>query len=177
MRGARTDLIARIPADYAGMVATVVNGMILKEMLGRRIPTAHLSALPITGLVPRYNAAAAHRELARGKVVILSGGTGRPLFSTDTAAALRARQLRAGAILKGTKVRGVFSADPGRYRNARFYPRLTFRQALDQKLGVMDATAFALCARHRIPIIVFGLFQPGNIRRIVKGAPIGSKVC
>lgn len=177
MRGARTDLIARIPADYAGMVATIVNGMILREMLNRRIPTALLSALPVAGLVPRYDAATARRELTRGKVVILSGGTGRPLFSTDTAAALRARQLRASAILKGTKVRGVFSADPGKNRHARFYPSLTYRQALDQKLQIMDASAFALCARCRIPIIVFELFQPGNIRRIVRGEPIGSRVC
>jgi len=177
IRGARTDLIPRIPADYAGMVATVVNGMILKEMLSRRIPAVHLSALAVTGLVRRYRISAARLELARGKVVVLSGGTGRPLFSTDTAAALRARQLRADAILKGTKVRGVFSADPVKYRSARFYPRLTFRQALARKLEIMDAAAFALCARHRLPIVVFDLFQPGNIRRVIKGEPIGSKVC
>jgi uridylate kinase len=177
MRGARTDFIERIPADYAGMVGTIVNGIILRQLLGKRIPATHLSAFPVPGVVPEYSIALARRKLAQGHVLVLSGGTGKPLFSTDTAAALRARQLKAQAILKGTKVRGVYSADPRKNRNARFYPSLTYRQALEQKLAIMDRAAFSLCARSRIPIIVFDLFRPGNIGRVAKGEPIGSKVC
>jgi len=177
LRGARTDLIARIPADCAGMVATIVNGIILEQLLARSLPTRHLSAFGVAGIVPRYNTRVARARLARGEVLVLSGGTGKPLFSTDTAAALRARELGAEAILKATKVKGVYSADPAENPDARFYPRLTFRQALQRKLAIMDAAAFAQCARHRIPIIVFDLFQPGNIARVVKGEPIGSKVC
>jgi len=177
MRGARTDLIERVPADYAGMVGTIVNGIILRQLLTRGVRTTHLSAFHVPGVVPQYNVALARRRLAQGHVLVLSGGTGKPLFSTDTAAALRARQLKAQAILKGTKVRGVYSADPGKNRNARFYPSLTYRQALEQKLAIMDAAAFSLCARSRIPIIVFDLFRPGNLVRVAKGEPIGSKVC
>jgi uridylate kinase len=177
MRGARTDLIDRIPADFAGMVGTIVNGIILTQLLKRSVPAFHLSAFGIAGVVPKYRVPAARAALARGQVLVLSGGTGRPLFSTDTAAAHRAHELRARAILKGTRVRGVYSADPEQHRNARFYPRLTYRQALQRKLAIMDAAAFSLCARSRIPIIVFDLFQADNLLRVVKGEPIGSKVC
>jgi uridylate kinase len=177
MRGARTELIERIPADYAGMVGTIVNGIILRQLLDRHVPATLLSALGIPGVVPQYDVALARRRLAQGHVLVLSGGTGRPLCSTDTAAALRARQLKVQAVLKGTKVRGVYSADPGKNRNARFYPTLTYRRALERKLAIMDATAFLLCAQSRIPIIVFDLFRPGNLVRVAKGEPIGSKVC
>jgi uridylate kinase len=177
IRGRSARLVDRISADQAGMVATVVNGIILERALNRQLPAHHFSALEVAGIVPLFAATRVIERLSRQHVVVLSGGTGNPLFSTDTAAALRACQLEAQAVLKGTKVKGVFSADPLKDRRARFLPRLTYQAALRRRLGIMDATAFSLCAENRIPIIVFDFFQPGNLAGLIQGERIGSMIC
>lgn len=177
LRGRETDSIDRISADHAGMVATLVNGIILEQLISRVRPARHVSALEIKGIVPRFNTVTARAELSRKTILVISGGTGNPLFSTDSAAALRAREIEAQALLKGTKVKGVYSADPVRNPSARFLARLSHDQALRRRIAVMDATAFALCAESRIPIIVFNLFKPGNLAGIIRGEAIGSKVC
>ena len=178
IRGKQTRLVDRVGADQAGMVATVVNGILLDRLLERReVPAIHLSSFEIQGVVRRFSAAVGRQWLAAGRVLVLSGGTGNPMFSTDSAAVLRACELDVQAVLKGTKVKGVFSADPKQDRSARFLPRLTYEQALRRKLAIMDATAFALGAENRIPIVVFDLFKPGNLAGVVKGVLIGSRVC
>jgi uridylate kinase len=178
IRGRQVRTIDRVGADLAGMMATVVNGIMLERLLETNgVPAAHLSSFEIHGVVRRFSAPAGREVMSRRRVLVLSGGTGNPLFSTDTAAALRACELGAQAILKGTKVKGVYSADPQQVKNARFLPRLTYDQALRRKLAIMDATAFALCTENRIPIIVFDIFKPGNLAGVIKGEPIGSRVC
>jgi uridylate kinase len=177
MRGRQTDLIDRVSADHAGMVATLVNGIVLEQLLVGSVPARHFSALEVKGIVPRFDARAARAELSRKTVLVLSGGTGNPLFSTDTAAALRAREVGAQVLLKGTKVKGVYSADPERDRQAKFLPRVSYEQALRQGLEVMDRTAFAVCAESRMPIIVFDMFKSGNLAAVIRGEAIGSKVC
>lgn len=113
----------------------------------------------------------------KGMLLVLSGGTGNPLFSTDTAAVLRARELNAEVVLKGTKIRGVFTADPEMEQNAQFLERLSYQTALEKALKVMDAMAFTLCAEGKLPIVIFDLFQPGNLLKTVKGEKVGSMVC
>jgi uridylate kinase len=178
MRGRQTTSIDRVSADQAGMVATIINGIVLDRMLqAQGTPARHLSAFEIAGVVPLYSASGAIEALSRKQVVVLSGGTGNPLFSTDTTAALRAREIGADAILKGTKVEGVYTSDPKRDPKARFLPRLSYEAAMRKRLGVMDAAAFALGSENRIPIVVFHLFRAGNLTRVIKGAEIGSKIC
>jgi uridylate kinase len=169
--------VDRVAADQAGMLATVVNGIRLAELLATGSPVSHFSAVGIPGTVPGYDVWQAREALERGRILVLSGGTGNPFFSTDSAAALRAAELGMDAILKGTRVAGVYSADPEKSRKARFYHRLTFEQALRERLEVMDLTAFALCMEQRIPIVVFDISRPGAILDIIKGKRIGSLVC
>lgn len=159
------------------MLATVINGINLANLLSRQLPVCHLAAFGIPSIVERYTVELARRSLAEGCVLILSGGTGNPFFSTDSAAALRAAELNASVILKGTRVRGVFSADPEKDPDARFYPRLTFAQALTERLEVMDPAAFALCMEIRIPIVVFDINRPNAIIDIIAGKRIGSRIC
>ncbi|MEO0107931.1 MAG: uridine monophosphate kinase [candidate division WOR-3 bacterium] len=178
IRGEQTKLIDRVSADQAGMVATIVNALILERVLQEvGIAARHYGALEVAGVVPRFSAREVRDTLARGEVVVLSGGTGNPLFSTDTAAALRAREVEAQVILKGTKVRGVFSDDPRRNPKARFLSRVSYDEALRRHLRVMDQTAFSLCAESRIPIVVFQLFKKGNLARVIKGEDTGSRIC
>ncbi len=164
-------------ADRAGMLATVVNGLRLAEYLRPVVPVSHFSALGVAGTVRAFDLWQARADLAEGRVLVLSGGTGNPFFSTDSAAALRAAELGVDAILKGTRVAGVYSDDPEKNPNARLYRRLSYEQALTERLRVMDWAAFAFCMERRIPIVVFAISQPKAILDIVRGKRIGSLIC
>lgn len=177
IRGRSAKQFDPVVADQAGMLATVINGILFTEQLKSKIPVHHLSAFPVGKFVPQYNITQARLYLREGKVLVLSGGTGNPFFSTDSAAALRALELKMEIILKGTKVPGIFSADPNQHPDAKFYPRLTYEKALAEGLQIMDQTAFALCREHRIPIVVFDISQPDAILKIIGGKKIGSYVC
>ena len=135
-----------------------------------------MSAVPMNSFMEPYVRRRADRHLVRGRVVLLACGTGNPYCTTDTAAALRATELSADALFKATKVDGVYTADPNKDPNATRLDRLTFRQAIDQGLEVMDLTAFTMCMTNSMPILVFDMFQPGNLQRAVKGDPIGTWV-
>jgi uridylate kinase len=177
LRGRDTSDMDQAAADKAGMLATVINGIKLTELLGARAPVRHFSAIAVPGTAAGYDIWQAREALKEGRVLILSGGTGNPFFSTDSAAALRAAELGVDALLKGTRVAGVYSADPEKEPKAKLYPRLTYQQALVEQLAVMDLTAFALCMERKIPIVVFDITRPRAILEIVKGKRIGSLVC
>ncbi len=164
-------------ADKAGMLATVINGIKLTELLGSRARVHHFSAIGVPGTAAGYDIWQAREALKEGRILVLSGGTGNPFFSTDSAAALRAAELGMDALLKGTRVSGVFSADPEKNPRAQLYPRLSYQQALVEHLAVMDLTAFALCMERQIPIVVFDITRPRAILDIIKGKRIGSLVC
>jgi len=177
IRGRENQLFDPIAADLAGMLATVINGIRLADALSRQTLVEHFAAFPIGNFVKPYSVERARASLKRGAIVILSAGTGNPFFSTDSAATLRAIELKMEVILKGTRVAGIFSADPEKEPHARFYPQITYEQALSQGLKIMDATAFALCQEHRIPIVVFDITRPQAILNIIAGKKIGSVVC
>ncbi len=177
IRGRTAALNDPVAADRAGMLATVINGIRLTHLLNQKVPACHLAAFPVGEFIEGYRVERARAELTAGKVLVLSGGTGNPFFSTDSAAALRAAELKMTAILKGTKVPGVFSADPEKNPKARFYPRLTYEQALAENLQIMDTAAFALCREKRIPIVVFDIKEPDAILKIIRGKKIGSWIC
>jgi uridylate kinase len=177
IRGRDTKDLDRVAADKAGMLATVINGIRLTEMLGARAPVRHFAAIGVPGTAAGYDIWRAREALKEGQILVLSGGTGNPFFSTDSAAALRAAELQMDVILKGTRVRGVYSADPEKEPKALFYRRLSYEKALGEKLAVMDLTAFALCMERRIPIVVFDIARPEAILDIIKGKQIGSLVC
>ncbi len=177
IRGKTARNLDPIAADRAGMLATVINGIRLTALLEQQIPVHHFAAFSVGGFVDQYNIDCARKSLAQGKVLILAGGTGHPHFSTDSAAALRAIELKMDVILKGTRVGGVFSADPEKNPKARFYRQLSYEEVLAKKLEVMDLTAFTLCQTHRIPIVVFDITQPQAILKIIKGKKIGSYIC
>lgn len=177
LRGRDTRGMDRVQADIAGMLATVVNGVRLADRLRAKLEVAHLTAREVRGFVDGYTVARARAELEAGRVLVLSGGTGNPFFSTDSAAALRAAELECDALLKGTNVAGVYSADPRKDPKAKLYRRLSFDRALAEDLKVMDATAFALCRERGLPVRVFDIREPGAIIGIIKGKPIGSELC
>ncbi|MEI7776619.1 MAG: UMP kinase [Verrucomicrobiota bacterium] len=167
----------RTTADYMGMLATVINGMALQsamEAIG--IPTRVQTAIPIQSVAEPFIRRRAMRHMDLGRVVIFVAGTGNPFFSTDTAAALRASEIGAEAILKATKVDGIYTADPKKDPTATKYDRITYSEALSKRLQVMDATAFTLCMDNRVPILVFDLMTPNNIRNAVLGLPVGTLV-
>jgi uridylate kinase len=167
----------RVTADSMGMLATVINGLALQDALERRgVSTRLMTAIAMHALAEPYIRRRAIRHLEKGRIVIFAAGTGSPYFTTDSAAALRATEIKAELLLKATKVDGVYSADPKKDPSAQRYESLTYLKALEMGLKVMDATAISLCMENRIPIRVFDLFEAGNIRRIVEGAPIGSVV-
>ncbi len=169
--------IDRTTADYMGMLATVINSLALQDALEKQgCFTRVQSAIHMEELCEPYIRRRAMRHLEKDRVVIFAGGTGNPYFSTDTAAVLRAIEIGAEAVLKGTKVDGVYSADPHRDRKAFKYPTLKYIDVLNKGLQVMDTTAVSLCMDHRLPIVVFNLTQPGNIKRVVLGEPIGTTV-
>ncbi len=167
----------RTTADYMGMLATVINSMALQsavEAIG--VPTRVQTAIPIQSVAEPFIRRRAMRHLELGRVVIFGAGTGNPFFSTDTAAALRASEIGAEAILKATKVDGIYTADPKKDPSATRYDRITYAEALAKRLQVMDATAFTLCMDNRVPILVFDLMTPNNIRNAVLGIPVGTLV-
>lgn len=169
--------IERSTGDYMGMLATVINAMALQNFLEKiDVPTRVLSAIEIHQLVEPYIRRRATRHLEKGRVVIFAAGTGNPYFTTDTAAALRAAEIKADVILKGTKVDGVYDSDPMTNDKAKRYENLTYLDVLNQQLKVMDSTAISLCMDNQIPIIVFNLFAEGNIKRVVLGETIGTRV-
>jgi uridylate kinase len=167
----------RATADHMGMLATAINTLALQDALERsKVETRAASAVEMRTLMEPYIRRRMIRHLEKGRVVILAGGTGNPYFTTDTAAALRATELGVDAIFKATKVDGIYSADPARDPKATRFTRLTFREALDRDLGVMDRTAFTLCMENDMPIMVFDMFVPGNMERAVRGEAIGTWV-
>ncbi len=164
-------------ADYMGMLATVLNALALQEALeARNLVTRVQSALSISRVCESFIRRRALRHLEKNRVVILAAGTGNPHVTTDTCAALRAAELRAGALLKATKVDGVYDADPRKSASASRYDRLTYNKVIDGRLKVMDVSAIDVCQQHNVPIVVFNLFTPGSMRRVVLGEPIGTYV-
>jgi len=167
----------RATADYMGMLATVINGLAMQEALEKiGIQTRVLSALTITQVAEPYIRRRATRHLEKRRVVIFAAGTGNPYFTTDTAASLRAMEIGAEIIFKATKVDGIYDADPVKVATASRYQKLTYIEVLQQNLKVMDSTAISLCMDNRLPILVFSLLEPGNIRRAVLGEPVGTLV-
>jgi uridylate kinase len=164
-------------ADYMGMLATVMNALALQDALeGAGVHTRVLSAIEMRAVAEPYIRRRAIRHLEKGRVVIFAAGTGNPFFTTDTAGALRAVEIGADAIMKATKVDGIYSADPKRDPTAKRLAHVTYRQVLSQGLEVMDATAVSLCMDNKLPIVIFDLTRAGNIKRIVLGEPVGSIV-
>lgn len=169
--------IERVQGDYMGMLATVINGMALQSALENNgIFTRLISALTINQVAEPYIRRRAIRHLEKGRVVIFSAGTGSPYFTTDSAAALRANEIGAEVILKGTRVDGIYTADPEKDPTATRFETLTFDQVLSLGLNVMDTTAFTLCQENDIPIIVFDINDPDNLKRIVEGEQVGTLV-
>ncbi len=167
----------RATADYMGMLATIINALALQDSLEKAgVATRVLSAIEMRAVAEPYIRRRAIRHLEKGRVVIFAAGTGNPFFTTDTAGALRAVEIGADAIIKATKVDGIYSADPKRDATAQHLPRVTYIEALNRRLQVMDTTAISLCMENALPIVVFDLTRSGNIRRIVLGEPVGSIV-
>jgi uridylate kinase len=167
----------RATADYMGMLATVINSLAMQAALERAgAQTRVMSALTVAPVAEPYIRRRATRHLEKGRVVIFAAGTGNPYFTTDTAASLRAMEIGAQIICKATKVDGVYDADPLRVAHAKRYRELTYLQVLQQNLKVMDSTAISLCMDNRLPILVFSLLEPGNIKRAVLGEPVGTIV-
>jgi uridylate kinase len=167
----------RAAADYMGMLATVINALALQDALEKvGLQTRVLSAIEMRAVAEPYIRRRAMRHLEKGRIVIFAAGTGNPFFTTDTAGALRAVEIGADAIMKATKVDGVYSADPKQDKSAQRLERLTYIEVLNRGLQVMDAAAISLCMDNKLPIIVFDLTRSGNIKRIVLGEPVGSIV-
>ena len=167
--------LERSVADYMGMLATVLNGLALQNALEHvGVPTRVLTAIEMSAVAEPYIRRRALRHLEKDRVVIFVAGTGNPYFTTDTAAALRAKEINADIILKATKVDGVYTADPYKDKSAKKYKKIKFLEALKKNLKVMDATALSLCMDNNLPIIVFNLLEEGNIKRVVLGEEIGT---
>jgi len=167
----------RASADYMGMLATVMNGLALQDALEKiDVHTRVQTAIEMREVAEPYIRRRAIRHLEKGRVVIFAGGTGNPYFTTDTTASLRAMEIGAEAILKGTKVDGIYNADPLLNKRAQKYDELTYLEVLKKQLKVMDATAISLCIDYHIPIIVFDLKKRGNIKRVILGERVGTKV-
>ena len=174
---AATEGIDRVTGDQMGMLATVINSLAVQDALeGVGQHTRVLSAIEIRQVAEPFIRRRAIRHLEKGRVVIVAAGTGNPYFTTDTAAALRAMEIHADILLKATQVDGVYSADPKKTKGARRFESITYQQVLEKGLKVMDATAISLCQENRMPIVVFNLGTPGNIRLAATGEPIGTTV-
>ena len=168
----------RTTADYMGMLATVINALALRSALDQiGVETRVQTAIDMRNVAEPFILGRAIRHLELGRVVIFAAGTGNPYFTTDTTAALRASEIRADVILKATKVDGVYDRDPNKEPDARRFDRLTFGEALAKRLQIMDSTAFSLCMDNRIPILVFDMNNPNNIRDAVLGRKVGTLVC
>ena len=169
--------IDRAQGDYMGMLATVINSMALQSALeGVNIKTRLLSAIKMEQICEPFIRRRAVRHLEKGRVVIFGAGTGNPYFTTDTAASLRAIEIEANVILKGTRVDGIYTADPEKNPDAKKYDTITFEEVYEKNLNVMDMTAFTLCKENKLPIIVFDMNQNGNLLKIVNGETIGTLV-
>jgi uridylate kinase len=167
----------RATADYMGMLATVINALALQDALEQQgVVTRVVSAIEMRQVAEPFIPRRATRHLEKGRVVIFAAGTGNPYFTTDTAAALRAMEIKAGAILKGTKVDGIYTADPMLDPTATKYDTISYLQVIERRLKVMDSTAITLCMDNRLPIVVFNLRKAGNIRKVILGEPIGTTV-
>ncbi len=179
-RGAREAVsqgMDRVTADHMGMLATLINSLALQDAMERRgVPTRVLSAVEIRQVAEPFIRRRALRHLEKGRIVILAAGTGNPYFTTDTAAALRAMEVKAEVLLKATKVDGIYAADPVQEPGATLFRKLGYLEVLDKGLRVMDTTAISLCMDNRLPVVVFNIRVPGNIRRIVLGEEVGSVV-
>ena len=167
----------RVTGDHMGMLATVINALAMQDALEHRaVPARVMSALRINQVCEDYIRRRAIRHLEKGRVTLFAAGTGNPFFTTDSAASLRAVEIGADIMLKATKVDGVYTADPMKDPDARRYERLTFDQAIEQKLAVMDTTALVLCRDHNLPVRVFNLHERGNLKRVVQGEEVGTLV-
>jgi uridylate kinase len=167
----------RATADYMGMLATVINALALQDALeNQNVATRVASAIEMRAVAEPFIRRRAVRHLEKGRVVVFAAGTGNPYFTTDTAAALRAMEMKADVILKGTKVDGIYTADPMLDKSATKYDDISFMNVLERRLKVMDATAISLCMDNKLPIVVFNLRTPGNVRRVIMGEPVGTTV-
>ena len=167
----------RSTADHMGMLATVINALALQDALEQiGVTTRVISALEMRAVAEPFIRRRAIRHLEKGRVVVFAAGTGNPYFTTDTAAALRAMEMRSEVILKGTKVDGIYTADPLVDHGAKRFETISYLQVLEHRLAVMDATAISLCMDNKLPIVVFRLLQAGNLRRVIMGEPVGTTV-
>jgi len=167
--------IEKVQGDYMGMMATVMNGMAIQsalEQIGGR--TRLITSIEMREIAEPYIRRRAIRHLEKGRIVIFSGGTGSPFFTTDSAAALRANEINADVILKGTRVDGIYTADPEKDPDAVKIEQITFTSVISRNLRIMDMTAFTLCQENDLPIVVFNMNEPGNLRRVIDGEPVGS---
>ena len=176
IQGAATGM-NRAHGDYMGMLATVINGMAIQDALEQQeVPVRLQSAIPMDKICEPYIRRKAIRHLEKGRVVIFGSGTGNPFFTTDTAASLRAIEIEADVVLKGTRVDGVYTADPEKDVNATKFDEISFADVLSNRLSVMDMTAFTLCQENKLPIIIFNINQPENLKRIILGETVGTLV-
>jgi uridylate kinase len=167
----------RATADYMGMLATVINALALQDALEHSgVITRVATAIEMRAVAEPFIRRRAVRHLEKGRVVVFAAGTGNPYFTTDTAAALRAMEMKADVILKGTKVDGIYTADPMIHPEATKYDEISYLKVLEQRLKVMDATAISLCMDNKLPIVVFNLRKPGNLRRVIMGESVGTTV-
>ena len=179
LRGAEFSRLGghRANADYMGMLGTVINALALSDAIEHcGVDTRVLTAIEIRQVAEPFVRRRAIAHLEKGRIVILAAGTGNPFFTTDTAAALRARELGCEVLLKGTKVDGVYTADPKKDKQARRIPSLTHQQVLEQQLKVMDASAISLCMESHLPVVVFNLFEEGNVERVIRGENLGTVI-
>jgi len=176
VRGSSLGFLDRAVADRMGMLATLINGLALAEALHKgRVPTTLQSAIATIWTDP-LDPHRAREALSEGKIVIFTGGTGNPFVTTDTAAAIRAAEIGAEVLLKATRVEGVYTADPKRDPQAKLLKNLSYERAIRERLGVMDLSALTLCQEHRIPIVVFDFFEQGNLKRLLRGEEVGTRV-
>lgn len=177
-RGIQADsMMDRTAADAMGMLATMINGLALREFFNAAGVSAEaMAAYPVEGILPAFSARKAREYLDEGKILILAGGTGLPYFSTDTAAAMRALQIRADVLIKATKVDGVYNRDPMAFDDAECYKTLTYNQVLSMNLKVMDAASIALCRDNNLPVLVFNLTRRGHLEKLVSGESVGTLI-
>ncbi len=167
----------RATADYMGMLATVINALALQDALEHNgVTTRVATAIEMRAVAEPFIRRRAVRHLEKGRVVVFAAGTGNPYFTTDTAAALRAMEMKADVILKGTKVDGIYTADPMLHQDATKFDEISYLKVLERGLKVMDATAISLCMDNKLPIVVFNLLTPGNLRRVIMGEAVGTTV-
>lgn len=169
--------ISRSQGDYMGMLATVINSLALQaslEQLG--VETRVMTAITMPRVAEPFIVRRATRHLKKGRVVIFAAGTGNPFFTTDSAAALRASEIDADCLLKGTKVDGIYDKDPHTHADAERYTRLTYQEAIERQLKVMDTAAFSLCRENHIPIVVFNFFNPDELKRVIHGETVGTRI-